>query len=443
MRRTLSLIVALLVLSLASAQSLTFWTTEEQPERMAVQEEIAADFEAATGISVDVVPVTESQLSERMTAAFAAGDLPDVVFHPVNYSLGWAEAGILDTAAATEVIADLGRATFGSGTLELVAFGDETAAVPMDGWTQLLLYRADLFEAQGLEPPTSYEAILAAIDALHDPPNMYGFVSATDPSQDYFMQVFEHFALANGVQLVDDAGDITLDTPAMRETLEFYQALADASPPGNLYWLQSREIYQDGSAAMIVWSPFILTSLVGLRDSVPVPVDADQYSGWLAENTGFVTNIAGPSNPEGAGWAQISYAGITVDADIDAAQEFVKYLVSDGYLDWLSMAAHAKFPVRRGTPEQPNLYTEGWSQLEIGIDRFQPMTDFFSADVIDAMVEGLETGSRWGFAQGEGALVGRLYGTRIMSEIVRDFLDGGRTVDETAETLQQRVNALR
>jgi multiple sugar transport system substrate-binding protein len=275
MRRTLSLIVALLVLSLASAQSLTFWTTEEQPERMAVQEEIAADFEAATGISVDVVPVTESQLSERMTAAFAAGDLPDVVFHPVNYSLGWAEAGILDTAAATEVIADLGRATFGSGTLELVAFGDETAAVPMDGWTQLLLYRADLFEAQGLEPPTSYEAILAAIDALHDPPNMYGFVSATDPSQDYFMQVFEHFALANGVQLVDDAGDITLDTPAMRETLEFYQALADASPPGNLYWLQSREIYQDGSAAMIVWSPFILTSLVGLRDSVPVPVDAD------------------------------------------------------------------------------------------------------------------------------------------------------------------------
>jgi multiple sugar transport system substrate-binding protein len=132
-----------------------------------------------------------------------------------------------------------------------------------------------------------------------------------------------------------------------------------------------------------------------------------------------------------------------VDADIDAAQEFVKYLVSDGYLDWLSMAAHAKFPVRRGTPEQPNLYTEGWSQLEIGIDRFQPMTDFFSADVIDAMVEGLETGSRWGFAQGEGALVGRLYGTRIMSEIVRDFLDGGRTVDETAETLQQRVNALR
>jgi multiple sugar transport system substrate-binding protein len=442
MRRTISLIVTLLVLSVAHAQ-LTFWTTEEQPERMAVQQRIAADFTAATGIAVNVVPVTESQLTERMTAAFAAGDLPDLVFHPVNYALGWAEAGILDTTAATEVIEELGRATFGSGALDLVGFGGEYTSIPMDGWTQLLLYRTDLFEEHGLEPPTTFEAILAAVEALHDPPNMFGFVAATDPSQDYFMQVFEHFALANGVQLVDDEGNVTLDNEAMRETLDFYQALAEASPPGNLYWLQSREIYQDGRAAMIVWSPFILTSLVGLRDQFPVTADAAHYSGWLAENTGFVTRVAGPSNPNGAGWAQIQYLGITVDADIDAAQEFAKYLLSDGYLDWLSMAAHGKFPVRRGTPEQPNLYEEGWSNLEIGVDRFAPLSDFFAEDVIGAMVEGLETGNRWGFAQGQGALVGRLYGTRIMSELVRDFLDGRRNADETATTLQQRVNALR
>jgi len=441
MRTFISLALAL-VLGAASAQ-LTFWTTEEQPERMAVQEQIAADFEAAAGISVSVVPVTESQLAERMTAAFAAGDLPDVVFHPVNYALGWAEAGILDTAAASEVIEDLGRTTFGTGTLDLVAYRGEYTSIPADGWTQLLLYRTDLFEEAGLEPPTSYEAILAAVEALHDPPNMYGFVAATDPSQDYFMQVFEHFALANGVHLVDDEGNITLDVPQMVETLEFYKALADASPPGNLFWEQSREIYQDGRTAMIVWSPFIFTSLVGLRDQFPVTVDDQYYDGWLAENTGFVTTVAGPSNPNGAGWAQLQYLGITVDADIDAAQEFVKYVLGDGYLDWLSMAAHGKFPVRSGTVEEPNLFTQGWSGLEIGVDRFAPLSDFFEEDVIDAIVAGLETGSRWGFGQGEGALVGRLYGTRVMSELVRDFLDGRRTAEETAEVLQQRVSALR
>ena len=61
----------------ASADSIRFWTTEEQPERLARQEAMAAEFEAATGTSVEVIPVTESDLGTRATAAFAAGDLPD------------------------------------------------------------------------------------------------------------------------------------------------------------------------------------------------------------------------------------------------------------------------------------------------------------------------------------------------------------------------------
>jgi len=328
MRRTLSLIVALLVLTVASAQTVTFWTTEEQPARMAVQEEIAAAFEAASGISVTVVPVSESQLGERITAAFAAGDLPDVIFHPVNYTVGWAEAGILDTAAASETVANLGVDTFGAGTLALMSYRGETAAVPADGWTQLLLYRSDLFAEAGLGTPNDYGSILVAARALHDPPNMYGFVAATDPSQDYMMQVLEHLALANGVQLIDDAGNVTIDTPAFVEFLAFYQELVELSPPGNLYWLQSRELYQGGQAAMIVWSPFILDELAGLRDEVPVPADEGEESGWLARNTGFVTSIAGTSYPEGAGWAQVQGFGITVDADIDAAQAFIEYVLT-------------------------------------------------------------------------------------------------------------------
>lgn len=69
------------------------------------------------------------------------------------------------------------------GALSLVEFEGEYAAVPVDGWTQMLLYRADLFEEHGLEPPDTFERILTAIETLHDPPNMYGFVAATDVSQ--------------------------------------------------------------------------------------------------------------------------------------------------------------------------------------------------------------------------------------------------------------------
>lgn len=443
MRRTPVLLALLLATSLAAAQSLTFWTTEEQPQRIETQQAIAAAFEAETGISVDVVPVTESSLGERMTAAFAAGDLPDVVFHPVNYTIGWAEAGILDTAAATESVAKLGVDTFGAGALALMSYQGENTAVPTDGWTQLLLYRADLFTERSLAAPTSYATILEAARALHDPPNRYGFVAATDPSQDYMMQVVEHLALANGVQLVDADGNVTIDTPAFVEFLEFYKQLAEMSPPGNLYWLQARELYQAGQAAMVVWSPFILDELAGLRDEVPVLADEAQERGWLARNTGFVTSVSGPSNPAGAGYAQVSGLGITVDADIDAAQAFVEYLVTDGYLDWLGMAAEGKFPVRSGTPEEPDRFVEGWAKLEVGVSDRAPLGNFYSADVIDDLVAGLETGDRWAFRQGQGGLVTSLYGTRAMSEAIRRFLDGELTAEATAALIQLEVESLR
>jgi multiple sugar transport system substrate-binding protein len=102
-----ALMAAASVLALSTAvgaDTIRFWTTEEQPERLARQEAMAADFTAETGIEVEVIPVTESDLGTRATAAFAAGDLPDVIYHTLQYALPWYEAGILDADAATEVI---------------------------------------------------------------------------------------------------------------------------------------------------------------------------------------------------------------------------------------------------------------------------------------------------------------------------------------------------
>jgi len=441
MSKSLLILALLIPLSPAFAQ-LTFWTTQVQPERIEVQEQIASDFEAQTGISVEIVPVEESALAERVTAAFGAGALPDVIYHPLSQTVGWAQAGILDTLTATDIVEALGPDTFTEGPLNLVQFEEGYAAVPSDGWTQLLVYRQDLFEEAGLEPPTTFENIRAAIEALHDPPNMYGFVAATDPSNDYMMQVLEHFFLANGVRLLNDQGEVDLDNERVVETLNFYKELADASPEGNLFWEQSRELFFAGQAAMIVWSPFILDELAGLRDEVPVTATDDPTSRDLAERTGFVTTLSGPSNPEGAGWASTSNWGVTVDADFEATRQFVEFLMSDAYLDWLSLAPEGLFPVRQGTPEEPNRFVEGWQQLDVGVDRKAPLADIYSQEVIANIIEGLDVGDRWAYSQGEGDLISQLYGTRVMAELVREFIDGERSAEETAQLLQERVSAL-
>ena len=426
----------------ASAQSLRFWTTEEQPDRLAKQEAMAAEFEAQTGIAVEVIPVTESDLGTRTTAAFAANDLPDVIYHPLQYVLPWSEAGILDTEAATEVIADLGEGTFAPGALEMARFGDDTAAVPVDGWTQMIVYRRDLFEESGLEAPDSYDNIRAAIDALHSPPDMYGFVAATKVDENFMSQVLEHVFLANGVTPVHADGSIGLDEASTIEVLEFYKVLADASPPGDLYWKQSRELYFAGRAAMIIWSPFILDELAGLRDAAPPTINDDPTSPELASRTGFVTTVAGPSNPDGSAWADIRFFGITADADVDAAIEFVKYSMDEGYTSTLAIAPEGKFPVRRGTVDDPDRFTEAWSMLPVGVDRKAPLADLYAAEVIEEIVAGLETGNRWGVREGQLSLASQIINSQIINRLVREYLDGERSAADTVALLNEELGAI-
>ncbi len=88
-------VTALFGASSVYADTIRFWTTEEQPERLERQQEMAKDFEKLTGTAVEVIPVTESDLGTRATAAFSAGDLPDVIYHTLQYSLPWQKPAFL------------------------------------------------------------------------------------------------------------------------------------------------------------------------------------------------------------------------------------------------------------------------------------------------------------------------------------------------------------
>lgn len=429
----------LLISGEAFAQSLRFWTTEEQPDRLAKQEQMAADFKSKTGISVEVIPISESDLGTRATAAFAAGDLPDVIYHTLQYALPWAESGLLDTEAATEVIYGLRASTFSPGALDMAAVRGGYASVPVDGWTQMVVYRKDLFEAHGLNPPNSYANIEAALQKLHNPPSMYGFVAPNKIDENFMSQVLEHVFLANGVSPVDDQGLQKLDEKSTVEVLNFYKKIQDASPEGELFWQQSRAMYFAGEAAMIIWSPFILDELAGLRDSAPPTINSDPTSRELASKTGIITTLAGPSNSEGAAWADVRYFGITADADTDNAMEFVRFSMTDGYVRTLSIAPEGKFPVRRGDAKNPELYLNAWSKLPVGVDRKAPLADLYPAEVVSSIAAGLETASRWGVREGQLALASKIINTKVLNRLVREFIDEERSATATVQLMNQEL----
>jgi multiple sugar transport system substrate-binding protein len=429
-------------LPIAGAQNqVTFWTTEVEKERLEIQREIARAFTRKTGVGLRVVPVQENLLAQRVTAAYAARSLPDVLFHPIEFTLGWAEAGILDAMSATQVVNHLGKETFGAGPLNLARVSSGYAALPIDGWGQLLLYRKDLFEKKGLPIPDRWDQILKAAQTLHNPPLIWGFEAATDPGQTYTQQVFEHFALSNGVKLTGPSGRVNLDTPEMVQTLEFYKALTRFTPPGNLYWLHTRLDYLSGRAAMIIWSPFILDELSGLRRDQPVIPDiAKGNPGFLARNTGFVTMIHGPKGF--AQYGQINYLGITADAHKAAAKQWAEFLLTDGYLRWLGMAAEGKLPIRKGTIDEPNRFIDGWMELEFGVTTRAKISQFYGMDVAKTIIGGVEGFNRWGFAKGKGALVSKIYGTKVIPEILKRFIDGDFSASQAARMMDKKVKAL-
>lgn len=437
---------AAMVLALAAtavaAEDLRFWTIEEQPERLARQEAMAADFAAATGHTVEVIPVSETDLGTRATAAFAAGDLPDVIYHTLQFTAPWAEAGLLDTDAATDVIEMLDESTFAQGALNMAAIEGGFASVPVDGWTQMLVYRADLFADKGLEPPNSYANVLAAVEALHNPPEMYGFVAATKIDENFMSQVLEHVFLANGVSPVDADGVQELDEAATIEVLEFYKAIAEASPPGDLYWDQSRTLYFSGNAAMIIWSPFILDELAGLRDSASPTINDDPQTRELAAATGVVTNFAGPSNPDGAAWGDVRYFGITSDASTDAAMEFVQYSMSEGYGATLAIAPEGKFPVRRGTTDNPTAFADLWATLDVGVDRRAPLGDLYEASMVEEIVGGLDVAQRWGVADGQLSAASAIINSQVINRFVREYIDGERDAAATVAELNAAIAAV-
>jgi len=138
--------------------SVTFWTAEDNPDRVKATQAIIDRFTQQTNIKVKLVAIGEDQLQSQIASASAAGSLPDVL---AAASLGFVHSlaadGITDPDAAAAVVDTLGRQTFSRRALSLVEANGQPVAVPSDSWTQLLVYRKDLVAKAGLQPPDTFE----------------------------------------------------------------------------------------------------------------------------------------------------------------------------------------------------------------------------------------------------------------------------------------------
>ncbi|XXJ18755.1 ABC transporter substrate-binding protein [Desulfovibrio caledoniensis] len=424
-----------------AATPVIFWTTEVAPERQAVIEYLARTFMIFNpDVEVRVVGVEENALAEVMTAAMGQGHGPDVVGCASNLVVAFCNRGWMDNDGAARVIDAVGRKRFFAGALSRISLPDgRPCGIPFNGWVQGVWYRKDWFERAGLAPPDTWDALLKAAKALHDPANgRYGILVGTR-NDVYAEQVFTHLAMSAGVREFTPDGRVVFDSPATVRTLKFYAELARYTPPGPQWW-RGRDYYFQGRLAMMFYSTFIM-------DDLAVPsVAADSLTGKnfeeltgapydfrLPENTGMVSSLTG-TRP--AGYGVLHALGLVRRGDparADAARRFVRFLFGeDAYVTWLHMAPGGMMPVLEDIAASPVFYRDA-----------QGVFQKYRRKRVESILAGFN--SLQSFEFGDGRLIpeaARVSAEGIIGRMIEETLAGRATPEQAVHEAAERMRAV-
>src|SRR5881396_1833084 len=200
------------------------------------------EFEKKTGIKVVVDASPFGDLYKKQLLSLSTGGRYDVLFMDEPW-----------IAPLSERMKSLDLADFVPTTVASGAFQGTQYAVPVDPNVQLLVYRKDLFEQKGLKPPTTWDELVAAAKAFHDPSKQqYGI--AITASSDIQTALYMLLAIwSYGGELVDN-GRGSLNSAAGKKGGEVFLELLKFTPPNvkSYNFADVNKAIQLGQAAMAI-----------------------------------------------------------------------------------------------------------------------------------------------------------------------------------------------
>lgn len=163
----------------AGKTTITFWDTNPGPARTPVYQTIINKFEKANpNISVQYVGIPEADYIQKIEAAIAAGNEPDVANPGVAQTSDFAAEGGLMNLNKLYSSWKL-KNQISPNVLDLVksvAPAGQLYGIPYTLNTSVLYYRADWFQQAGLQPPATWPEFYKDASTLTKPDQQqYGF----------------------------------------------------------------------------------------------------------------------------------------------------------------------------------------------------------------------------------------------------------------------------
>ena len=388
----------------------------EQERQDAVQALIDKFEEENPDITVESIPVNEDDYDSKITAQGGSGQLADIVEYSQDQAKTSVANQFTDTDAVKEVVDSIGEDAFYDGALSVTKTEDGSSyvGVPLASWVQGIWVNVPMLEEKGLDVPETWEDVLEVAKAFYDPDNrMYGIALPTSDSA-FTEQVFSQFALSNSANVFDGDKNVTVNTPEMKEALEYYKELASYSMPGSTEVADVNDAFVAKNAPMCMYSTYILGNV---------------EAAGFAEDLQLVL----PQRDSQAAYGCITVLGISANGDeakTEAAKKFVSFLLEpENNVEWLKMAPGGLQPVLAEVDEMPE-YTD----LEAR-QSFVHLNDAIANAVDNLQLFGVVDGKNF-------TEMGDITNTGILSKMINNVVIQDADIDAELETAQASVEEL-
>lgn len=280
------------------------------------------EFEAATGLTVELSQYGEDQLSDQYNVKLNAGtdEIDVMMYRPLQEGKLFAKNGYLaDLSDDVESNADWDWSDFQPGPVGSTTYDGNVVGVPIITEQEVLYYRKDLLAAAGLEVPTTMVELEAAAKAVKEQnPGVAGFVARTGKSA--AVTQFSSFLYSFGGDFIDKNGKSGVASPEAKEAYAFYGKLIREYGPENvstdMSWPEAMAIFTQGQAGFYTEADSLYKNAT------------DPETSKVSDTVGFAPMPAGPGGSVAynvPSWALGINAESTHSAD---AWKFIEWATS-------------------------------------------------------------------------------------------------------------------
>lgn len=319
LRVLLVTLTALALLGAASAQTMEFWKfgTAEELANQALLAWVDEWNQANPDNQVEMrfFPFGEYSAGTVLTTAFASGSGPDVFWASPGTFLQYARSGVL--ADLSSIFTDELRADLLPASVEAVTVDGVPYAMPFEQEPVALFYNIGLFEAAGLEVPTTWQELLD-VSAQFEANGVIPIVVETPPGP-YQNFTWYPFLWQSGADVADAAmTEATFNTEGAVQALDLWGTLieegyAPRTAPDCTCNLASTP-FATGEAAMQVVGMWGIGVLNGEFPDIeygvthlPTPTGEDPvtvYGGWTQVVNARSENVEAAKEFTAWMWAQ-------------------------------------------------------------------------------------------------------------------------------------------